>query len=99
MQMGMQRALDGNIEGAGDFSYVGYVFTFIFTVELSLRIPAYRVHFFLGPEWKWDWFDAFIVVSALAEIFLSGVSGLRALRALRVLRWARTLRVIRSVNV
>lgn len=75
------------------------MFTFIFTIELIFRIPAYKVHFFLGPEWRWNMFDTTIVVAAWAEFLFSGIGGLSALRALRVLRITRTLRILRVVTI
>jgi len=56
-------------------SWVGHIFTFLFTIELSLRIPAYKAHFFLGAEWQWNAFDTIIVLSAWAELIFSSLGG------------------------
>jgi len=75
------------------------LYTFLFTVELAIRIFAYRVYFFLGPDWAWNTFDSAIVGFALAEYAFSAFGGLSALRVMRGLRLAKTLRIIRVVTI
>lgn len=100
VEMGMQRALDGetSLDHPGMW-WGGHVFTFLFTLELFFKVPAYRAHFFLGPDWRWNTFDTIIVVAAWADLLFSGIGGVKALRALRVLRLTRTLRILRVVTV
>ncbi|CAE7873500.1 Cacna1c, partial [Symbiodinium sp. KB8] len=43
------------------------VYTVLFTVELILRVGAYRRDFFCASEWKWNWLDVFIVLCSLWE--------------------------------
>lgn len=66
----------------------------VFVVELSLRIYVYKIAFFKGREYGWNWFD-FIVVA----ISLFGDNELSVLRALRVVRLLRLLSIFPSMRV
>lgn len=63
-----------------------------------------RCDFFIGRDWRWNFFDSIIVWSAIAEIVLKLLASLAfsgpssALRVLRVLRLVRTIRVVRVLN-
>lgn len=80
-----------------------YVFTGIFTVELFLKlIDIGPADLYLGPEWKWNWFDAIIVALAWSGIILhaSGsknntLGNLTVLRLFRLLRLTRLVRLIK----
>lgn len=80
------------------FRDVNFVFCMAFTVELLIRIFAYRSRFFIGVDWRWNLFDFLMVGSSLVEEFLGSGSNLSSIRILRVLRVVRTLRIIRIVN-
>ncbi|CAE7661271.1 Cacna1c, partial [Symbiodinium sp. CCMP2456] len=82
------------------------VYTFLFTVELILRVGAYRRDFFCASEWKWNWLDVFIVLCSLWEATveilssvlenndaLDSVAGLTGLRMARLIRITRVVRV------
>lgn len=80
------------------------IFLIFFTVELAVRLFVWRTDFFIGQEWSWNWFDAFVVVVSLADRLLEAVahsqippqlSVLRVLRIVRVLRMLRIIRVMR----
>lgn len=58
------------------------LFLLFFTVEIGLKLYAYRLQFFKSG---WNWFD-FIIVGISLLPFLQGLAVLRALRILRVLR-------------
>jgi len=85
------------------FKVLDYCFCGWFTVELCLRIYAYRSRFFSQETGVgWNVFDLVIVILQISEIFMTALamgSGfsftlLRSLRLVRVLRLARTLRLI-----
>lgn len=63
----------------------------VFTVELGLRLYAYRRRFFAD---SWNWFDLCIVGMAL----LPSGGGLSVLRALRILRALRLISVVPSMR-
>lgn len=66
----------------------------IFTVELALRIVAFKFSFFTGKEKGWNLFD-FIIVA----ISLFGTSGSSVLRALRIFRALRLLSVLPQMRL
>ncbi|UOM36315.1 ion transporter [Acuticoccus sp. I52.16.1] len=65
----------------------------VFTVEILLRIYAFRLRFFTDP---WSLFDFFVVAIALLPTS-RGFSVLRALRILRVLRLISVVPTLRRV--
>lgn len=67
----------------------------IFTLELVLRIIAYRLNFFIGKDRNWNWFDLIIVaISLLATSNFSVLRAFRVLRALKVLSAIPTMRIV-----
>ena len=46
------------------YRVIEYTYTAVFTVELLLRVYAYRFGFFVGTDWMWHWLDVAIVVFA-----------------------------------
>lgn len=85
------------------FQVVEIIFCVVFTVELTIRLIAFRCAFFLiRAQRAWNIFDFVIVNLQLVEIFMSLVAAgvgfsfniLRILRLIRVVRLARALRLI-----
>jgi len=84
------------------FQVVEIIFCVVFTVELTIRLIAFRCAFFLMSQRAWNIFDFVIVNLQLLEIFMSLVAAgvgfsfniLRILRLIRVVRLARALRLI-----
>lgn len=82
-------------------------FFVFFTGELILRMWAFRLDFFVGPEWRWNLFDFLLVVQSFCYIILfqllnestEGMPNLNFTRILRTLRFGRILRVIRVFKV
>ncbi|CAE8632688.1 unnamed protein product, partial [Polarella glacialis] len=74
-----------------------------FSIELFLKLVAYRCSFFYRYGWAWNLMDFSLVLSQSIEVALeakskeddSSPSALSVLRALRLLRCARVLRVLR----
>lgn len=84
------------------FQVLEIIFCIAFTLELCLRLVAYRCSFFTMSSRWWNIFDFFVVSAQLFEIFMSIVAAglgfsfnlLRILRLIRVIRLARALRLI-----
>jgi len=80
-------------------------FCFFFSMEIILRIAAYRnpLSFFFDPELRvWNVFDLFLVVFLLGEtwalpMMFKSKPDLPALSAMRILRMLRMVRVLRMV--
>merc|ERR1712032_1281108 len=72
-------------------------FTSYFLLELLLRIVAHRLWFFTSPEWKWNVFDTFLVLSSIFQDIFEGfnISFMRVLRIFRMVRVMRLIRVLR----
>mmetsp|Transcript_1869 Transcript_1869/g.3774 ORF Transcript_1869/g.3774 Transcript_1869/m.3774 type:complete len:625 (-) Transcript_1869:104-1978(-) len=90
------------------FQVAEYIFSVLFTVELALRLFAFRCSFFTNQQRWWNTFDSIIVSLQLFEIFMFVVASnagvgfsfnfLRILRLVRVVRLARALRVISELR-
>merc|ERR1712032_985818 len=76
---------------------IGRIFTSYFLLELLLRIVAHRLWFFTSPEWKWNVFDTFLVMSSIFQDIFEGfnISFMRVLRILRMVKVMRLIRVLR----
>ena len=66
----------------------------VFSIELALRIFAFKLAFFTGKDRGWNAFD-FIIVA----VSLFGASGSSVLRALRVFRALRLLSVLPQMRL
>jgi hypothetical protein len=100
-------------QGQGDaiqahFAVVNFIFCFIFSAELLLRLGASTPRqFYTGPEWSWNIFDTVVVVLQVIEVFVSGAVDkqthlggvIRISRAVRILRLVSALRSCRSFRV
>lgn len=94
--VGMQTALAGE-EMPSYFRTVNIVFGILFSLELLIRTTALRSWWLLGPDWRWNFFDALLVALTLVQELLAGanVSFMRIFRIFRIVRVARVLRVVR----
>ncbi len=78
------------------YSNMNTVFTYIFAIDLFLKIFAYGFQFFGDIM---NLFDSFVVGISIIEMsFGSGGSNLSALRAVRILRAFRVLRITRLIR-
>jgi len=79
------------------------LFFILFAVELAARLWAFRCSFFVSENWKWNWFDAMLVLTAGMELVMKhivqtkslGMMGARLLRIVRITRLVRILRVVK----
>uniref|UniRef100_A0AC35G2Z4 Ion transport domain-containing protein n=1 Tax=Panagrolaimus sp. PS1159 TaxID=55785 RepID=A0AC35G2Z4_9BILA len=81
----------------------GYIFTFIFSIEMSLKVIANGCMFGRGAYFKdgWNVLDGILVIISLInvamELFVSGDSP-KIFGVIRVLRLLRALRPLRVIN-
>lgn len=78
---------------------INLIFTGLFSIELLIRIYAFRKRFFLGSEWRWNVFDLSIVLSAILEEVSSNLGSVGFLRICRGLRMFRVLRLVRVFEI
>merc|ERR1712136_51690 len=66
------------------------LFNVTFMIELAFRLVVLETRFFIGPDWRWNIFDSFLVLLSVLEVSLAGVgfnpSFMRVLRVTRVTR-------------
>lgn len=102
------RAADPSGSVPGIFHTVELGFGVLFTVELLVRIYAFRSHFFTMKGRQWNIFDFIVVSLQDAEIMLDiGMSAgsnssddpLKDLSFLRMLRLGRVVRLLRMVRL
>jgi len=67
-------------------------------LELLARMAAEGKNFIVGCDWKWNIFDALVVLSAIIEKLLANVNNLSFIRLLRITRTFRAVRVIRLMR-
>jgi len=80
------------------------VFSVLFTIELLLKLYAFRLAFFKTKGWEWNAFDLVVVVIQDAELILDlslqGNDGkLEELSFTRLLRLGRVVRLLRMVRL
>jgi hypothetical protein len=75
---------------------INLTFTYIFTIDLVVKIIAYGPNFFKDMM---NLFDTAVVAVSMLEIFMGGgSSNLSALRSIRILRAFRVLRITRLIR-
>lgn len=78
------------------FLTINYIFTSVFTVDITLKLFGYGMEFFGDVM---NIFDMFVVSISLVEVSIgTGGSNLSALRSIRILRAFRVLRITRLVR-
>jgi len=60
---------------------------------------AHEGLFLVGPEWRWNWFDAVIVSVSILERFVTTGAGSSAFRLLRILKLSRSARSVRLLRM
>jgi len=88
---------DAPLEDRLGWILVDCVFTFLFMVEICVRIYWERRRWLFS---LWNWFDVIVVTSAVVDVWiLSFYSGKEGLQMLVILRIARLLRLVRMVKL
>ena len=86
------------VSEANTMDTLNYVFTSIFTLELSLKLFGLGIVRYLSDSL--NYLDLMVVIFSWVEIiFLGGNGAVSAFRTLRVLRLVRTVRVIRIARL
>jgi len=81
----------------GTTNAIDIFFSVAFSLELLLRMLAFRCVFWLGPDWRWNLFDFVVVVGGAIETVITVVSiDTNFLRLVRFLRILRTVQVVRK---
>eukprot|EP00931_Biecheleriopsis_adriatica_P035076 TRINITY_DN20213_c0_g1_i1.p1 TRINITY_DN20213_c0_g1~~TRINITY_DN20213_c0_g1_i1.p1 ORF type:complete len:566 (+),score=91.69 TRINITY_DN20213_c0_g1_i1:115-1812(+) len=107
-----------NLQGLEDipsiFEELNVVFTALFVLEMFLKLVGFGCwETFAGSDWRWNFFDMFIVLSAIVDVGVSAVQSLQNqsqsdavdgvsmshFRVLRILRVARVLRGMRVLRI
>jgi len=86
------------------FQIVNWTYSFLFLVELLLRIFAEGCEFFHMRQKVWNVFDTFVVLCSIIDFILDLVmydnnEGVNNAKLVRIGRIARTLRVYRSIRI
>ena len=92
--LGVETTAFGKGEHKSVLQIIDEICLIIFTIELGLRIFAFKLAFFIGKDKGWNLFD-FIIVA----ISLFGASQSSVLRALRVFRALRLLSVLPQMRL
>jgi len=83
-------------------------FFVLFSIELILRVIAYRGEFFWGSEWRWNLFDVAVVATSCVEEILklmssnnwgAKVPSMRIVKITRVIRIVRVIRAFRELRI
>jgi len=82
-------------------------FAVLFSLEVILRLIAWRRLFFTGPEKAWNIFDFLLtlfslfelVFASLAAVHASAFRGVRILRSVRGMRFLRVMRYVKELRV
>jgi hypothetical protein len=75
------------------------IFIIWFTLEIGFNVAAKGTDFFLGKDWRWNWFDIVLIVNAVIELGWPEIfTNLSFLRICRVLRLIRVVRLVRTVK-
>lgn len=64
----VQQALDSDGPRPLAIYIFQYIYTFLFSMELALRLLADWKYFLCSEEWMWTWLDIFIVLTSLWEL-------------------------------
>jgi hypothetical protein len=73
------------------------VFLSAYTVEFLLKMVRFRWEYFVGPDWKYNWLDSFLLVQSYIFEFSGSSGNFVFLRTIRILKLAKALRVFRLV--
>jgi hypothetical protein len=97
MWLGADEEIDQPEDRSDLMKYGEFCFMVAYSIEFVLKLVRYRWEYFIGPEWKYNWLDCFLL--ALSYFFeFSGTGGnLGFLRTIRILKLAKALRVLRLV--
>lgn len=75
------------------------IFLAWFSVEVLFYMAAWKLDFFTGKNWMWNWFDFLLVINTAVEVLFPDVfTNLSFLRICRVFRMIRVVRLVRTIK-
>jgi len=81
---------------------VDIFFCVFYGVELVLKLAVFRLPFFYNHEWKWNWFDTFLVCLAVYEetskAFADQAVGGNTAAIVRMIRLVKTVKMLRFIH-
>mmetsp|Transcript_27529 Transcript_27529/g.64164 ORF Transcript_27529/g.64164 Transcript_27529/m.64164 type:complete len:587 (+) Transcript_27529:42-1802(+) len=102
---------DATAQRSLEMQIIQYVYTFLFLMELILRVLEGGWRFFFNDDWMWSWLDLVIVISSLWEVALDiiqeiyrsqgdlesipGISNMKSFRIIRLTRLLKTAQFVR----
>jgi hypothetical protein len=98
----MWLAADSEVSSAGsstaEFVVWGErIFLIAYSFEFLFKMVRFRWEYFVGPEWRYNWLDFFLLCLGYFFQFSETGSNLGFLRTIRILKLAKALRVFRLV--
>ena len=99
IQMGMTYEDDSMVYESG-LTYINYIFTSVFVVEMILKWIAFKFSYFSS---SWNVFDCIVVFGSVLDIVMSNMNasqltflkvGPQLIRVLRVMRVSRLIRLV-----
>jgi hypothetical protein len=79
-----------------------FVFCALFAADVAARLVAQGFRFFYSVDWKWNWFDVFVVTGSFMDVIAycleSHSSVLSTSSLLRVLRLVKVMRIVRALR-
>lgn len=105
-QHNLQNWVNGTEGETSAIDYIDFIFCAWFVLELFFRMFAGLHEFVRGEAWKWNLFDAVLVVIGVAEIIAAEIASTKGssastggfMRILRIVRMVRILRIIRVMR-
>jgi hypothetical protein len=88
---------NGDIPSADFVVYGELAFMIAYSVEFVCKLIRFRAGYFVGPEWKYNWLDFFLLFLSYFFHFSDTGNNLGFLRTVRILKLAKALRVFRLV--
>jgi len=96
-------------EATPDYFKVAEIcFCVAFTIEVTLRMLAYKIAFLYRKDWQWNVFDSVIVILQIVELLTqeaegpdpedSGSGTFEAVSFLKILKFGRVVRLVRMVR-
>lgn len=93
------RKLDGQADTHEKWIVGDFLFCLVFTLELAVRMAAYKKVFILGREKWWNLFDTVVVASSIVEVVADLLPGNGANLGISVFRTVRVIRIVRIIRV
>jgi voltage-gated sodium channel len=88
---------EGETAAAPVWQAIEMVCFVFFCVELLAKVCVHRLHYFLGRDMWWNWFDMILVVTSIGDLTLKQ-GNYTFIRVMRVMRTVKVLRIFRLMR-